>query len=267
MFPSLTGREDPASYGAATPEQIDWLRNHPGDLAKFPPVTQKLVAPIIEAGQKNEEMLRKRISENGDLSGYMGSGTKPGYRHIEHLMDSAIGQARDPKTGVVDWSKVDAPSAFSLVYSDAQANNPGAIVRPSDVENVTGLQGKFQQLGNSWANFMSGQKLSPALKAGIYSMVKRKVGGAREQAIDSFSNIEKEANDYGVPLHRIAEQPFLDEYDAAKRGQTLNRPQVTAPGIQQPSGPVDVTGNPALFQSLPTGTKFIFSGRQGVKLK
>lgn len=272
MVPKMNEKGQPGiqfeqRFPGLTPELQDQLIKDPMSAQSLEDQVRPAAEKFVAQHQAATKDLRDRVKGDEDIAGYIGASGHGGARNSTAKMDAVLSKLTNPKTGQVDWSNVNAPTAFSLIFADANSNNPGAIVRPSDVENLTELQGHPQKWANIWHSFVTGNKLTPQLMAGLRDLVHERTDAAKGAAISAFDNIAGEAGANRVPLERIADRQFLADYQASKKAglPSVTGVKAQAPQISASSMPTVSTAEE--FNALPKGAKFRSSdGRVGTKL-
>ncbi len=271
IHPEFTKPGDAASMGAPTQEQIDAVTRDPSLLGRFDPVAQSVMKPIVDQHSANVERITKRVAGSAPLTNYIGAGEKPGLKQVASQLDGLVNEYKNPQTGAIDWTKVTPAEAFSIIFAEGKVNDPNAVIRQQEFENIARQSGLKDTASNIYRKVMDGQLFAPRLMQNIYNAVHKKVESARQSAFSDFRNIAKEAGEKHVPLEHVINDPdVINEFNQWQQGQgqlpNTGGPSVTRPGTaSSPSaGPTRIASQDE-FNKLPPGATFEFNGRVGTK--
>jgi hypothetical protein len=216
----------PKIEGSKSPLYVSSVTSTPGQPASaaFSPVDPAFEKQMTL--QKNYEDyiqgLRDTMSKNAPITSYIGNGEHPGIRQVKSQLDALVSNYQDPKTGEIDWTKVNPSEAFSILYSEGKINDPGAVIRQQEFENIANQVGIKDKAENLYRKIVEGQSVPPALLKNVYATVGKKANGARNDFFTSLSGIESEAEKnpyYKVGIDRLVFDPTLrQEYELWKRG-------------------------------------------------
>lgn len=179
--------------------------------AQFAPM-DPVFARQIEMQTKKEDFLKSQrdaMTKNAPITSYIGNGEHPGIRQVKSQLDALVSNYRDPQTGVVDWSKVSPSEAFSLIFSEGKVNDPNAVIRQQEFENIANQVGLKDKAANLYRKVMDGQTVPPKLLENIYNTVNKKAEGARQDFFKNMTGVEEHANEN--PYYRVSADQLLDD--------------------------------------------------------
>lgn len=265
----------PKVVGSTAPMYPAQVSQTPGQAptAAFTPV-DPIFNRQLELQAKREETikgLRDVMGKNAAITSYLGSGEHPGIRQVQNSLDSLVQAYRDPKTGQVDWSKVNPSEAFSIIFSEGKVNDPNAVIRQQEFENIASQVGLKDKAENIYRHVMEGQHYPPKLLENIYNTVQKKADGAKQQFFQNLSGVEEEGakNPYfQVGADRLVQDPgLLKEYEAWKQTGGKPNPSGGAPG--SPASPPAMFPTPEMAAAavkagqVPAGAEIRVPGPKG----